>query len=269
MTGLTMSNTFHTVSNFVRLGETLHALQNPQVYKPELYAKEVGDFWTLLEQTNLHSTRRLANSLDGLEIPADSSGMITRVAGLELSSRLHPIATRLYEETNEKTFIESDPHIASKLVSLAEHLGRPLEPHQEALRADTEMCLRARLYRPAIVSAWSLCFDLVRWWIYSDGRRLADFNSLLGQRTAKPPRGSRKISQYDDFFLESDAFVLELCRDTTGTLSSFTGKIHRTIQRLLDDRNAFAHANFDEATETEAKSYVDKAIRLISNAPFK
>lgn len=264
-----MGNTSHSASDFVELGECLHALQNPQVYRPDLYAKEVGNFFTLLERNALASTRRLAESLAGLSISSDQSGMISSVSGLELASRVHPIATRLYEEMNEKSFIESDSRIPSGLLSLAGELERQLEPHQEALRADTELCLRARLYRPAIVSAWNLCYDLIRTWLYSDAQRLADFNSLLQQRTDKHSKGSRSINRYDDFFSESEAFVLEVCRDATGMLSTFTNKTHRTLHRLLDDRNAFAHANYDEATEAEAKSYVGKVIRVICNAPFK
>jgi hypothetical protein len=258
----------HSASDFVTLGEILHALQNPQVCSPNLYAKEVGKFFSLLERTGL-SSRRMAESLAGISIPGDRSGMVSAVASLELSSRVHPIATRLYEETNQRSFIESDPNVAPKLVSLSSELGRPLEAHQEALRADTETCLRARLYRPAIVTAWGLCIDLVRHWIYSHAQRLADFNALLGQRTANHRRGSRLIHRYDDFFSESDSFILEICRDAIGALSSFTDKTHRNLQRLLDDRNSFAHANFEEATEAEAKSYVDKVIRMICNTPFK
>jgi hypothetical protein len=264
-----MANSSHSASDFVMLGELLQALQNPQVSSPALYAKEVGKFFSMLERTGLTSTRRMAESLAGLSIPADRSGLISNVASLELTSRAHPIATRLYEETNERNLIESDSQVNSKLSSLADELERTLEPHQEALRTDTEMCLRARLYRPAIVSAWNLCYDLIRWWVYSDEQRLADFNTLLQQRTANHRRGSRKIDKYDDFFSESEAFVLEVCRDAVGALSRFTDKTHRTLQRLLDDRNAFAHANFDEATETEAKSYVDKTIRVLCNSPFK
>jgi hypothetical protein len=211
----------------------------------------------------------MAESLAGLSIPSDHSGLISHVAALELTSRVHPIATRLYEETNERNLIESDPQITSKLISLEKELGRALEPHQEALRADTEMCLRARLYRPAILSAWNLCYDLIRWWVHSDAQRLADFNTLLQQRTANHRRGSRSINRYDEFFSESEAFVLEVCRDAPGALSTFTDKTHRMLQRLLDDRNAFAHANFDEATQTEAKSYIDRVIRVLCNAPFK
>jgi hypothetical protein len=181
---------------------------------------------------------------------------------------MHPIATRLYEETNEKGFVESDRDVSPTLLSLEEQLGRTLEPYQEALRNDTETCLRVRLYRPAIVTAWNLCIDLLRAWIYSDQQRMADFNALLQQRTANHRRGPRTVRRYDDFFLESDAFVLEICRDATGALSDFTDKTHRTLQRLLDDRNAFAHANFNQATEVEAKSFVDKVIRVLCNAPF-
>ena len=258
-----------TASDFVLMGECLHAIQNPQVLRPSLYSLEVGKFFTLLERTGLNSTRRLADTLGGLLIPEDLSGMITSVACKELASRGHPIATRLYEEAGEKAFIESDTDVSSKLVTLSKHLERQLEPHQEALRADTEMCLRARIYRPATVSAWNLCYDLLRWWIYIDSARLSDFNILLGERTQKHRKGVRSIQRYDDFFSESEAFVLELCRDASGSLSTFGDKTFRILQHLLDDRNAFAHANFDDATEAEAKSYVDRVIRVIGNAPLK
>ena len=264
-----MDHHFHSASDFVQLGETLHAIQNPQVYRPDLYAKEFGNFCTLLEQTGLHSTRRLANSLSGLSIPSDRTGLTTQAASSQLASIVHPVATRLYEEVRERSFIESDSTIPAKLISLAEHLGRSLQPHQEALRADTELCLRARLYRPAIVSAWSLGYELIRWWVYSDAMRLSDFNAMLIQRTQKHRKGSRSVAQYDDFFTESEAFVLEICRDASGSLSQFTEKTYRTLQRLLDDRNAFAHANFHEATETEAKSYVERIVRVVESQPFK
>lgn len=195
--------------------------------------------------------------------------MISRVAGLELASRVHPIATRMYEETNEKDYLEIDSHIPVGITTLPQLIGRDLEPHQEALRSDTEKCLRARLYRPAITSAWNLCYDLIRWWLFSDVQRSADFNALLQQRTANHRRGSRTISRYEDFFAESEAFVLEICRDAGGALSNFTDRTFRTLQHMLDDRNAFAHANFQDATEAEAKSYVDKVVRIVCNQPFK
>lgn len=244
-------------------------MQNPQVYRPQNYVKEIGNLFTLLDKTGLQSTRRLAESLAGLTIPSDRSGLISQVASSQLASTAHPIATRLYEEIGERSFVDSDSNITPKILSLGKCLQITLEPHQEALRADTEMCLRARLYRPAIVSAWNLCYDLIRWWIHSDIQRLADFNAILHLRTQNHRKGSRTIVRYDDFFQESEAFVLEICRDATGSLSTFTEKTHRTLQRLLDDRNSFAHANFDEATESEAKSYIDRVIRIIGNSPFK
>ncbi len=183
------------------LGECLHAIQNPQVYRAELYVKEVGNFFTLLERTRLRSTRRLADSLAGVAIPNNHVGMIMPIAGSQLASLAHPIATRLYEEANERTFVESDANVSASIVSFSQQWGRTLEPHQEALRGDAELCLRARLYRPAIVSAWNLCIDLIRWWLFSDSQRLNDFNSLLQQRTANHRGGPRSIGRYEDFFL--------------------------------------------------------------------
>jgi hypothetical protein len=260
-----MSSSSHSASDFVMLGECLQALRNPQVCRPNLYTGEVGKFFTLLERTSLASTRRLAESLAGLYVPADQTGLISHVAGLELNSRVHPIATRLYEEANEKMYIETDAQIPASVIALSQQLERTLQPHQEALRSDTETCLRARLYRPAIVSAWNLCFDLVRWWLYSNAQSMSDFNARLQQRTANHRKGPRMISRYEDFFAESEAFVLEVCRDAGGVLSNFTEKTYRTLQHLLDDRNSFAHANFHDATEAEAKSYVDKERRTFES----
>jgi hypothetical protein len=264
-----MVNYSHSASDYVNLGEILHALQNPQVSSPSLYVSEVGKFFTLLERIGLESTRRMATSLEGLSIPGDHLGRISHVASLQLSSKVHPISTRLYEETIQQSLILCDGQINPKLVSLLMELGRELQPHQEVLRQDLEMCLRARLYRPAIVAAWNLGYDLIRWWIFEDSHRLADFNNLLSQRTANHRKGSRTIGRYDDFFFESEAFVLENCRDASGSLSDFSDKTYRQLQRLLDDRNAFAHANYDEATEAEAKSYVDRIIRILTNTPFR
>lgn len=188
---------------------------------------------------------------------------------LELTSKAEPIATRLYEESNEKGFLEIDSQISAGITTLAQLIGRDLEPHQEALRSDTEKCLRARLYRPAITSAWNLCYDLIRWWLFSDAQRSADFNALLQQRTASHRKGSRIIQRYEDFFAETESFVLEICRDAGGALSNFTDKTFRTLQHMLDDRNSFAHANFHDATEAEAKSYVEKVVRILCNQPFK
>jgi hypothetical protein len=264
-----MTNTLHSASDFVVLGELLHVLQNPQVCEPTLYAKEVGKFLTLLDRVGLASTRRLADSLARLAIPPDRNGMISFVATRELASLVNPIATRLYEETNEKGFLETDSQVTTGIITLRQLLGRDLEPHQEALRSDTEKCLRSRLYRPAITAAWNLCYDLIRWWLFSDPQRSADFNALLQQRTANHRRRSRSINRYEDFFAESEAFVLEICRDAGGALSNFTDKTFRTLQHMLDDRNSFAHANFHDAAEAEAKSYVDKVVRIVCNQPFK
>lgn len=263
-----MSNSLQTAVEFIQLGEVLHALQNPQVYRPDLYAKEVGNFFTLLERARMESTRRMASSLSGIVIPPDRSGLISQVASLELASRVHPIATRLYEEAAAHSLIETDRDVNPILGSLNDRLKVPLQSYQEAMRADTERCLKAKLYRPAIVSAWNLCYDIVRSWIYNDPTRLADFNSLMVQRTARHKKGSRTVGRYEDFFLESDAFVLEICRDASGALASFGGTTYETLHRLLDDRNAFAHANFNDATPSESKSYVDKVIRAITSPPF-
>ena len=99
-----------------------------------------------------------------------------------------------------------------------------------------------------------------------DATRWADFNQVLSRRTQRV--GQRLIISYQDFFAEKEAFILEILRDASGSLQGFTGKTHLLLENLLDDRNAFAHADFADATESDSKAYIERLLRVLTSAPF-
>ncbi len=62
--------------------------------------------------------------------------------------------------------------------------------------------------------------------------------------------------------------VLTHCWKAGGGLAGFTEKTHRTLVHLLDERNAYAHANFRSATFAKAIAYCEKVVDVLTEAPF-
>ncbi len=181
---------------------------------------------------------------------------------------LEPAKSVAYDDIGSFSIIVSDRKtIPADLVFLNQKAEKGLMTDtQAALIQDTIQCLRAKSYRPAIVMAWCFGFDMIREWIFRDPSRLQDFNSLLQNRTQKD--GGRIVGDYQDFYKEKEVFVLDICRDATGSLCDFSTKTHRQLQVLLDERNSFAHANTFEATQAQAFAYVERLIRVVNSPPF-
>lgn len=264
-----MADESPTLSDFIELGEALFHIRNPQVANINSYTNDVEKFLKLLLRCNLPRTQIAAGPIDGAILHySPRTGGITANHSAQLQTLTGSIGRVLYDEAASKSVIITDTQdIPQSLLELHTRLAVPsLEPHQQALRQDVITCLKAKAHRPAIIVGWALGFDLIRWWVHSDATRLADFNQLLAQRTQRA--GQRQIVNYQDFFGEKEAFILEILRDATGSLQGFTGKTHRLLENLLDDRNAFAHANFADATESESKAYIERLLRALTNAPF-
>lgn len=264
-----MSDRSPTLVDFVQLGEFFFHIQNPQAAYIQSYLSDIPEFLSLLQRCNLVQSLTASKQLDGIKLSyLRRSARIIPNQVNELTTLSRSIRDTLYEELRtHQVIITKNSTIPEVLIDLATRLGLSnLQPHQEALRNDIIQCLKVEAYRPAIVVSWALGFDLLRWWIFSDPNRLADFNLILEQRTQN--KVVRQIHHYPDFFNENESFVLQLCRDSTGSLQKFTGKTFRLLENLLDDRNAFAHANFADATEHEAKSYIERLFRVLSGSPF-
>jgi hypothetical protein len=163
----------------------------------------------------------------------------------------------LMGEGQTKSVIVTDAQPPASLANLTN-----LQPRQELLLRDLVTCLKAHLARPAIVMAWALGYDIVRWWVYDDAnnkRRLADFNAQIG---------NPQVDEYEAFFRLGERRVLDACFKAQGALSQFTEKTHGALVHLLDDRHRFAHANDSDATPKRADVYVEKMVEIVTGPPF-
>lgn len=169
----------------------------------------------------------------------------------------------LADETSRTTVILTDFEPPAELMRLA-----GLQPRQQLLVRDLEVCLKAHLARPAIVMAWALGYDIIRSWVFSDTTgRLAAFNTEL----AKLPRPWElaAVRDYHDFFPIGENRFLNLCNNSPhASLKDFQGNVFRGLVALLDQRNEFAHVNDSVANESEADAYVRRIVRAVTSPPF-
>ncbi len=161
----------------------------------------------------------------------------------------------MVSEAAAKTLILTDAKPPDAVAQLTD-----LEDHQQALFDDMVTCFKAHLARPAIVMAWALGYDIVRWWVHSEPARLAAFNAQYK---------NGPIVEYSDFFGIGEKLFLDTCKNAQTALSGFNEKTHSALFHLLIDRNRFAHANFSEATPNRAAAYVEKMVETVTGPPFK
>lgn len=256
-----------TFEDYLLLGESLCHLRNPQVSTAQRYRNEIERFFVLIDKHGFDFTRAAASSLNQIDIVDNH---VQKKIDIQVANSLRTLMNSIYDTLHKEA--GNRRHVLSNEEALPLCLREfyledgvsKLKDHQEALRQDLIRCIKVSAYRPAIVIAWSLCIDMIRYWIFSDNQRRNDFNKSLSSKT----KDNREIKLYEDFFKESEAFVLELCKKTEGSLSAFTDKTHRALQNSLDDRNMFAHANYSTCSESEAKTYVERIIRILDNQPF-
>jgi hypothetical protein len=242
-------------NDLIQVGRQLTILHNPQSTTGPTYRSSINSFIGLLKRCGFSASLAAAKTIDGCEFFEDRyTGIVDAGSVPALKFAVSSIDSCLKDEASRKTVILSDVQPPDQLNSLG-----PLQPYQEALRQDLVTCLKAHLSRPAIVMAWALGYDLIRSWVFNDQQRLQDFNAQLR---------NPQVVEYHDFFIIGEQRVLETCRDAGGAVAGFTGKTFRTLRSRLDERNNFAHANFDEATPEEATVYVQRMVRIVTSPPF-
>jgi hypothetical protein len=249
-------------TDLVSIGVNLWCAAKPDQYRAFEYMMHLQSFVGRLREAGLWNTLNAAEPLyrDVKEITQDAEGRFDELYAKrreEFKTRAQTINQVLMGEAKTKTLILTD---AQPPVSL--ELLTDLQPRQSLLLRDLVVCLKAQLARPAIVMAWSLGYDIVRWWVYDEAnnrRRLEDFNSQIE---------SPQIEEYEAFFRLGERRVLDVCLKAEGELRGFSEKTHRALVHLLDDRNRFAHANDSDATTKRAEVYVDKMVEIVTGPPF-
>jgi hypothetical protein len=184
-----------------------------------------------------------------------------------LNSIMNAASSVFDDEARQRSIVELTSVRSQQVATLETTLrgkGFPLVDYQLAMLGDMTDCLQVGLSRQAIVTAWMLGYDIVRKWVYSDKPRLDAFNAWLTPNTKK----GLLVSDYEDFFTLNEAFVLTACWKASGALDGFTNKIHRTLEHLLDERNAFAHSNFRQSSDTKAEAFIERLFDVICEKPF-
>ena len=254
-----------TASQLVNIGEQLHLLRYPASADAQCYLDTPAKLRSALRSLGMPAAADAGSSLCGVQVVAVGSQMAATPAA-QLGFAASTLASVLYEEARHVRLRTVDCLLPPAVDQFPTKVQ--LEPHQHSNWQDLKLCLQSGAYRPAIVMGWTLAFDVIRSWVFRDAGRLAEFNAQLQQRTQRQNRGPRTIVDYRDFFKEQEGFVLDLCRLGNGPLTDFTDKTHRRLQSLLDERNTFAHANYDQASSFTAKAYVERALTTACGAPF-
>lgn len=247
-----------TAEDLVAIGVNIWRLKNPDRYHATQYRQFTYTLVDLLERGEFKHALSLAKPL--LE---EIDSIVHTFVNLEANYKdkhadfvnsVTSIDRIVTGECKARTLILTDIQPPQQLSQL-----RNLQPHQQRLLDDLIICFRSRLARPAIVVAWSLGYDVVRWWIFSDPHRTIEFNNLskVGM-----------VNDYKDSFLIGERQLLDVCWRAQGSLKGYTEKPHRALLGLLDDRNKFAHANDKDATINRAKVYVEQMVDIITSDPF-
>lgn len=255
-----MFNANLTAEDLIALGEGIVVLRNPASWNPVNYVANRDDFIQRLQIVGFTSTAAASNSLAKFTV-RQAGQQILQSDAIALQSIAQTVYSVLRHEAISTTIIATDHMPPDTLLQLETTLGRQLEPHQKALYDDLLACLKAHLARPAIVMAWALGYDIVRWWIFSDPNRMAALATQM----------NKAIANEHDFFYLNEYRVLEACRNSQHpTLQPAFNDTHlRDLQALLDARNDFAHANFNRASINEANAYVERVVRVVTSPPFK
>ena len=249
-----------TANDLVNLGRCMCALINADIWSAKDYTTSRDMFLELAKKCNFQATYSAARCLQPIIITKNPGGNNVEI---NLARRLKDMCEganfALVDEASKTTVILTDVQPPIALTNLQATINRPLEPHQTALQQDLIICLRSHLARPAIVMAWALGYDLVRSWIFRDPQRQA----ALATQLKEPLNGDY------DFFHLNEYRVLAGCRNSQDpALASFTDSELRDLQSLLDQRNDFAHANYNRASINKATAYVERLVRILISPPF-
>ena len=115
-------------------------------------------------------------------------------------------------------------------------------------------CFESGFHRAAIVFAWSAAYSLFRQWLFD--KHVASINGAMA--TWRQPQ---KIANISDFEEHKEDTVITTAR-TAGVISK---EQHKTLKKLLDERNSFAHPTLKKATSSQAEAFIETILNEVVN----
>lgn len=227
---------------------------------------------TLLKEFEFHKTISAMEPIKTRGLVRVNSGSINETLSdteYKMLNQFMNSASQVFDhEAREREVIELNKILSEQVIDLNLKLKEAsivLKDNQSAMLDDMMDCLRVGLYRQAIVTAWMLGYDILRVWVFDNKARLDAFNAWHANGT----KNNTAILEYEDFFKLNEAYFLDACMKSADALNVFTSKIHRSLIYLLDERNAFAHSNFRQCSNSKAEAYVERLFDILCEQPFK
>lgn len=252
---------------FIRTGEVIRFLFNPQGSKPEIIAAAIEETNAFLRSQPFKHLENYLNRLDNLQkwLEQPNNSLYNNLPG-EIIAQFNDIVEHLlhnvYSEASEwQTIILNQSAVSAKLRALESRLTFD---DQKALLADTIRCLECGAPRAAIVMGWNLTYEYLRRWVFVDtAGRLATFNGLLTTKKRNKTDLYEPIADYDHFQDLGERSVLDWL---------FEAKIidkgsYQILVDALNRRNHFAHPSFAKASDTSSAGYIENLIINIFDDP--
>jgi len=253
---------------YIRLGHSLCIVANPRPWDARLVSEEIGRFLDQLTTCGMNRARIAAQPLAGRTIEYRvQSGFIENDSLSQLISCMESVVQTLYAEARDKQVVSINVGaVPQRLREVSQVLT--LSTSQVQLLEETIRCLERGAYRAAIVMGWCLAYDIIRWWVYSDQKRLNSFNSELATYTKR--NGTRQyedIKDYEDFFSNrapAEGRAIEICENA----KLISGKSARNLRHYLDLRNDYAHATTTHPTPNQASAFLEHLVDIVTKAPY-
>jgi hypothetical protein len=115
-------------------------------------------------------------------------------------------------------------------------------------------CFEGGFRRAAIVFGWSAAYSLFRQWLFD--KHLAALNAAMA-KWQKP----QTISVLADFEEHKEDTVIVTAK-AAGVISK---EQHKTLKKLLDERNSFAHPTLKKASESQAEAFLESILNEAVN----
>ena len=252
-------------SEYIHLGETVFASNNPQLLNAEVYVKEVGKLFAALQNCGFDDAYTAANTVGGGQIYSRRDGLTHDTSVGQLQPVMLAASRILYRDADKRLTINlKTTDVSAKLRELGNHI--PLNNTQKHLQEETIRCIESEAYRAGAVMGWGLAYDWIRRWVWDDPARQGSFNAEL-MTWGKGQRYPNGLTAYDDFY-SIRPFLSE--RDVLDAMKGaglLTG-VYDKLCHYLGERNSFAHANSLVPSPHQTNHYIDSLIDLIRGAPF-
>lgn len=128
----------------------------------------------------------------------------------------------------------------------------------ESFLKETLDCFEVRAYRATVIMTWILVVDRLYSYIWTDKKRLENFNKTLAGNTDKRVK-IKKITKRDDFCEIPEGTFINFCKKSR----IISSDIHRILETSIRRRNSAAHPSGIKIKELPASAFVEDLVENV------